>query len=42
MNNFIKGFCTYDFTEIIHSDDRWEWLFSDESDIEINLKLTKK
>ena len=37
MKNFIIDFYTYDFTGIIHNDNS-----SEESDIEIDLELTKK
>ena len=37
MKNFIIDFYKYDFTGIIHNDDS-----SEESDIEIDLELTKK
>ena len=37
MKNFIIDFYTYDFTGIIHNDNS-----SEESDIKIDLELTKK
>ena len=37
IKSFIKNFCTYDFTKIIHNDDS-----SNESDIEIDLRLAER